>query len=122
MHHARIDFGEIDLRRPISPKSALRNASQRLPKAQQFTLPSPSDWVLGAMETKGQGSGSLSSDIIFSSELPGRGQGESRGVSTRLSKGSYILSSSTETVVFSEECLKFFMCMLAKPPPLGAQS
>ncbi len=29
MHHARIDFGEIDLRRPISPKSALRNASQR---------------------------------------------------------------------------------------------
>ncbi len=28
-HHPRIDFGEIDLRRPISPKSALRNASQR---------------------------------------------------------------------------------------------
>ncbi len=32
MHHARIDFGEIDLRRPISPKSALRNASQRWEK------------------------------------------------------------------------------------------
>ncbi len=29
MHYARIDFGEIDLSRPISPKSALRNASQR---------------------------------------------------------------------------------------------
>ncbi len=29
MHHARIDFGEIVLRRPISPKWALRNASQR---------------------------------------------------------------------------------------------
>ncbi len=28
MHHARIDFGEIDLRRPNSPKSALRNTSQ----------------------------------------------------------------------------------------------
>ncbi len=36
MHHARIDFGEIDLRRPISPKSALRNASQRWPLALRF--------------------------------------------------------------------------------------
>ena len=41
MHHARIDFGEIDLRRPISPKSALRNASQRWPKARPFVVISP---------------------------------------------------------------------------------